>query len=648
MKKINICFIFIYFFSIISIAYTLFSIRSIYEYNYYNSKISKASLSLSQLKRESNEIYAIQKELNKFYTLLSEKKFDTKELEKQYYDFNQTGYNFIKLRFFDKKNNIINLSNYNNDDIINGAMQRLYQALATYKQNNDNNNLKRYRSLFETLLGAVDLYQLAKDSSTLVPVTLSGKPGYIYWNIYDNDSENQELGGLIAWIKKSDIPNKLLVQRQVEKFNLMSLAEEDKKIYGFIDANINGNIYPEKILDSIDGITYNDLFIKIQEMKASLKNHDYLEKYLINYVEFSKEKYFFCLTSISNNHLSWVLAISIVIILVISAIYIGFFYYKIIQKNEKDAEFQLLNKKLIVTASICGLILIVFSVSVNVFIYNLSIKNKNESIYSNLTSALDWIEESYTLAKNDLSEKLLVLSQKEEVKNLDVASINNIVESFSKKQLISKMFITNRDGNILYSYPNNIDIIFNKIIPVIGRKVASERLGTEENWKNKIDNMMLNSVNTSFADLLGEGATNLLNAFEKFDTVTELELGSKRHLVFTTIVENDKKQPFIVIIWLDSDYFSYDYLINKIKDSQSLPENLRKITLAMVPVHLDSSPYPLEIAKYSFSRDITERVNFTKRSITFESVMSGQKCYGVGTKLNAIPNYVIFALQEDK
>ena len=647
MKKINICFILIYFFSIISIAYTLFSIRSIYEYNYYNSKISKASLSLSQLKRDSNEIYAIQKELNKFYTLLSEKKFDTKELEKQYYDFNQTGYNFIKLRFFDKKNNVINLNNYNNNDSINGAMQRLYYALASYKQNNNNNSLKRYRSLFETLLGAVDLNQLAKDSSTLVPVTLSGKPGYIYWNIYDNDSENQELGGLIAWIKKSDIPNKLLVQRQVEKFNLMSFAEEDKRIFGFTDANINGNIYPEKILDSIDGITYNDLFIKIQEMKASLKNHDYLEKYLINYVEFSKEKYFFCLTSISNNHISWALAISSVVILVISAIFIGLYYYRIIQKIEKDAELQLLNKKLIITASICGLILIVFSFSVNVFIYNLSIKNKNESIYSNLTSALDWLDESYSLAKNDLSEKLLVLSQNEDVKNLDISSINSIVESYAKKHLISRMYITNKDGNIMFSFPESKDSIFNKIIPIIGRKVALERLGSEENWKNKIDNMMINTVSLSFTDLLGEGATNLLNAFEKADTVSELELGNKRHLVFTTIVESKKEQPLIIIIWLDSDYFSYDYLINKIKDSQSLPENLRKITLAMVPVHLDSSPYPLEIAKYSFSRDITERVNFTKRSIQFESVMSGQKCYGVGTKLNAIPNYVIFALQEE-
>ena len=67
----------------------------------------------------------------------------------------------------------------------------------------------------------------------------------------------------------------------------------------------------------------------------------------------------------------------------------------------------------------------------------------------------------------------------------------------------------------------------------------------------------------------------------------------------------------------------------------------------MVPVHLDNQPYPPEITKYSFSRDVTERVNYTKRPANFETNAGGQKFYGVGTMLNSIPNYVIFALQEE-
>ena len=292
MKNIKNYFIIIYIFCLLSIIYAIFSIRSAYQYNYYNSKAQNASQALSKLKRESNEVFAIQKELNKFYTLVAEDKFDLKELEKQCNDFNQTGFNFIKIKFFDKKHNPININNLNNNDVLNGAMQRLYFALASYKLNNNDSYLKRYRSLFETLLGAIDLHKLAIESSALVPITLSGKPGYIYWNLYESDSDNQYLGGMIAWLKKSEIPNKLLTQRMVEKLNIISLSEKEGKIFGFIDTNLD-NIHPEKILNSASGIGYRDLFTKIQELKASLKSYDILDDYLINYVEFSKDKYFF-------------------------------------------------------------------------------------------------------------------------------------------------------------------------------------------------------------------------------------------------------------------------------------------------------------------------------------------------------------------
>ncbi len=158
---------------------------------------------------------------------------------------------------------------------------------------------------------------------------------------------------------------------------------------------------------------------------------------------------------------------------------------------------------------------------------------------------------------------------------------------------------------------------------------------------------MLDTITLTFSDLIGESATNVLKAFEHFDTFSELELGNKRHLVFSTIIENKEKTPLILIVWVDSQHFSHDYLINKIKDSQSLPENFRTITLAMVPVHLDSQPYPPEITKYSFSREITERVTYTKRTATFETSSGGQNYYGVGTILHSIPNYVVFALQGD-
>ena len=303
-----------------------------------------------------------------------------------------------------------------------------------------------------------------------------------------------------------------------------------------------------------------------------------------------------------------------------------------------------------ISAAILLSLLIIYFLSINVFINKFSNKNNREQIYANLNSVIDWLDEGYEIAQKELSDKWMLLAKDEDIRALNKEAINNICESLKKEHSIDKMFITDKNGKIQFAFSGDNSKgngIFNKIIPVIGRKIASERFGTEESWNSKIDSLMVNSIGESISDLLGESALAILKAFEKFDTVSEIELGNKRHLVFSTVIEQPDKEQLILIIWLNSHRFSQDYLVNKIKDAQTLPENLRKVMLAMVPVHLDNQPYPPEITKYSFSRDVTERVNYTKRPANFETNAGGQKFYGVGTMLNSIPNYVIFALQEE-
>ena len=682
MKKTYIILIVLVIISTISIILSIDGMRTAYIFNTNSKTITAASLALTQLKRDSSETYGIQKELNKFYVLLMENKCTAKELEQRCLDFNQSGYSFVKLRFFNKKHNNVDIRNYTDNDILNGAMQRLYSALATYRATGDDSLLKRYRSLFETLLGAIDLNKLAQESSTLIPVTLSGKPGFIYWNVYEDQVETHDIGGMLAWIRSSEIPPRFLCQKIVDRYNLSSSEHKGNRIFGYVDTNMNGFLYPENIIDSIPGFYLKELILKLQELKASLRSYDIMGNFLFSYIELGNGRYFFCLSPSSNETAANICTLLFDITVSIVAIFLCVFLYKcsVIKTNKTSSEtnteqiirdesdsssnnndqinnftpknkvdyFYSANQRVSITAVILICLLIIYFISINIFINRFSNKNNREQVYANLNSVIDWLDEGYEIAQKELSDKWLLLAKDDDVKALNKDSINNIFESMKKEHSIDRLYITDRNGKILYSSSEKDKAsIFGKLIPVIGRKIASERFGTEESWNSKIDSLMVNSIGESFSDLLGEGTLSILKAFEKFDTVSEIELGNKRHLVFSTVIETQNKEQLILIIWLDSKHFSQDYLVNKIKDSQSLPENLRKVMLAMVPVHLDNQPYPPEITKYSFSRDITERVNYTKRPANFETNAGGQKFYGVGTMLNSIPNYVIFALQEE-
>ncbi len=648
MKKISFLFIIIYIFSILSIIYSILDFNNAYYSKYYNNKISATSQALKHLKRDSNEIFALQKELNNFYVMLYEDKCEAKDLENRIDKFKKSGFDFVKLRFFDKQNKLINLKNTDKNDVLSGAMQRLYIALAEYKLHNDETMIKRYRSLFETVLGAVNIYSLAKETSTLIPVSFGGKAGYIYWNLYENEMEIKDFGGMLVWFKKSDIPPYLLSKIVVNKYNYEALTQKNSTLFGFTDLKKNNNLYPTNLPDTFPELNYNDLFIKIQEMNASFRSHDVMGGYIFQFTEVDNDCYFIALTKINSDYYYSFWSWGLVLLVLIPGIYLCYLLFKHIKQIENQADKQIILKPVLITATVFGISMLGFLLAVNLLIHNINSQNKKELIYTDMRSAINWLDEGYNLAKKELSEKYLTLSKKDEIVNINKDYIDKTLSPFVKNHTIERMFLANKDGNILYSYPNDKNVLFYKIIPVIARKAISDRLGTEENWKSKIDKMMINTVSSSFTDLLGEGAVKLLNAFENFDVISELELGNKQHFVFTTIVNEQKSDPLAVIILADSKFFKYDYLINKLKDLQALPENIRNISLAMVPVHYDEKPFPPEITKYSFAIDITERVAYSKQTTDFETMIGGKEVYGTGTKLHNFSDFVIFALHDKK
>ena len=627
------------------------NIFNAYNHSKHIEKVTSANKKLTKLKRESNEIFDLQKSINQFYGLISETKINpnNSELSILCTDFFNNGYNFINLRFFDKNKNRITVKRNNENDSLNGAIQRLYTALATSKLDKDSNLLRKYRSLIETLLGAVDINSLAQQPSTLIPVTLSGKPAYFYWNVYENSANENNISGMVAWIKRSEIPSKFFYQKLVEKFNKEAVETSSLQTFGFIDTNGHGFVYPESMTNTNNRLSYSDLYQKIQELKASLRSNDKIENNIFNYIDLGGSCYFFCITHDPANDLEKILTIILEVILIAVAIYMSGFIYSFTKMQEYEKSYIPQSIFYYLRANFLFImLLILFLALVNSFIRNNAVKSNKDMIYSNIYSVIDWVNDGYETAIKDLTQKMLALSKEESVSKLDSKKLDSINSKLCQEHRLSRMFITDKDGKILYSYPSNNNGIFAKFIPVVARKIVMERLSSEENWKSKIEGLMMDSVSKSFADLVGENSNILLKAFENHNEATEFELGQKRQIVFSTIINSDSKAPKVLITWLDSEEFSNDYFINKIKDSENLPDNIKQTTLAIIPIQLDKKPYPREIVKYSFSRDITEKVAFTKRPTQFETSVGGQNFLGVGTTLKILPNYVVFGLQRSE
>ena len=647
MKKLGLALTISALIAFILVTICIENMASAYKSNRFSNTITAASKQLTKLKRDSNEVFAIQKELNKFYGLLSEEHCNLNVLTKRCNEFESSGYGFVNLRFFDKQQSRLAIKSSRQDDGLNGAMQRLYTALSNSKLKGDDSMLKQYRSLFETLLGAVDLHQLVKQTSTIIPVTLSGKPGYFYWNVYENPAVESEISGMVAWVRKADIPARFFCQKLVDEYNQKSYESDEKQVFGFVDTNVNGLLYPENIVDTVSGFYYAELILKLQELKACLRSHDQIADRIFSYIELGNGRFFFCLSQTADYTILRFLTSSFEGFLFISvlafAIYSIMLFHKLSEELEKHT---LYSRRFFTTEILSAFFLIIFLIVMNVFVARLSNKNYKDFIYTNLTSVIDWLDDGFVLAKKDLSEKWMNIARDQSVIHLQHNAIDNIARTLAQERELTKMFIADKEGQLLYSFPQSQnDNIFNRLIPVVARKIAQERFGTDETWKTRIDSLMVNSFSQSFTDLLGEGATDILRAFETFDTATELDFGNKKHIVFSTTIDEKSENPKLLIVWLDAEPYCHDYIVSKIKDAETLPPNLRQTVLAMVPVHLDSLPYPKEITKYSFTRDITERVNFTKRQVEFETNLAGMTYYGVGTLLHSAPNYVVFALQ---
>ena len=615
----------------------------------YNDLSDKSRSYLNELKKNTSESYVLQSVLNEMFSMICEEKTSVAALDKKIEEFSSKGFTFINIRFFDKNSNRLGLKNIKNDTT-SSAFQRLYASLTQYYYKHDDTNLKRYRSLFETLLGAIDVKDLAMSPSHLVSVNIGGQSGYLYWNIFENAAVQSDLDGMIAWVRKSDIPEDFFYHRAIDILNSKAMESlTDEIMCGTIDSSDPEKIYPA-VLPVIPGmpapsetaifggkIDNKNLLEKINELKSDFEDVGTFDGNVLAFSEIGENRLF---VMIRDSSFSIDLVLALLRTLIVATA--GYCIVKFATTSDfKDVFSHYWGISLFGTAIV--LFLIVFGLVINIS----GSENDKDFAYRRLARILQLVDDGFEEAKVILKDRWINLSSDIAFKSLDKESMDARASDMFSVKLLTRAYVADENGDILWAYPNQaLEGTFKKIMPVISRKIATDRFSTEQNWKNRIEDVLVGNITSSFSDILGDDAANILRPFENYDIISELNLGSNRSFVYSTLIkskEEDKR--YIFIAWLDAKPFAEDYLLGRIKEVEAMPENHKNFQLGMVSAQMDKSPYPSEIAKFSFSREMTERIVITGRSQHFEARRGTEKCFVVGERLRNVPSYILYALQ---
>ncbi|MDD3146100.1 MAG: hypothetical protein PHD82_02255, partial [Candidatus Riflebacteria bacterium] len=173
---------------------------------------------LSQIRREADDAFFIERQINSAYGMLIEEPVTSTNIGRHLQALKKQRLGFVNFRFFDNQRRLIPVAG--ESETLRAVIQRIFEALSQPETEGDDRLLLRYQAIFETFLGAVSPGELASHRSSLVRVLIKGRPGYFYWNLfYSPDDQAKYLGGMVAWFSLADIPENLAVKQLIGRFN---------------------------------------------------------------------------------------------------------------------------------------------------------------------------------------------------------------------------------------------------------------------------------------------------------------------------------------------------------------------------------------------------------------------------------------------
>lgn len=596
-------------------------------------------LLLEKLKNEVDDAFYIQRQLNLTCGMMAEEAFTAANIGKNLQTLRNNGLDFINFRFFDKARRLIPVPG--ESDSLRAMVQKIYEALSQADIDGEDKLLTRYQSLFDAFLGAVSPGHLARERAALVKVLIKGRPGYFYWNIFFSPAgDGTLLGGMLAWFAEDDIPDNLAVKQLLGDFNRESLPG---RMAGVINYEKPANSFPAKIPRFFGFIGPGEIADEIARMRRNIESENHSGKTGLFILQIDTARVLYLL----EKNVSSPAATAFFMFKLFMLILLPFYFYRLLHGELVESENSRASWRWQpVFVSLLFVPALIIAV-MGFFIAGLQRESAQREYLDRLSRMVQAVDENYHVAISNLNGLYRRFASLNAVKELNRPEIEKSFARLREGDAIQRLFLVQGDGKVLMALPERglQGETMQKLVAAVSRRLFQSRFGGEQSWKDRINEVMLESFSNSLSEIMGDAASGLFRPFENFDRVSELMFADRRNFVYSTFVSPEKgRNATLLIGWHGAESFSERYLLRQINRNSLTAESVQPVRLAMVPAAADRLPFPRAFGKYPFVARLAERVRVTASLQYSEEEIAGKKWLVVVSPLKRIPEYLIFAM----
>ncbi len=594
---------------------------------------------LEKLKNEVDDASYIQRQLNLTCGMMAEEPFTAANIGKNLQALRSNGLDFINYRFFDSARRLIPVPG--ESDSLRAMVQKIYEALSQADMDGEEKLLIRYQSLFDAFLGAVSPGHLARERAALVRVLIKGRPGYFYWNIFFSPAgDGTLLGGMLAWFAEEDIPDNLAVKQLLGDFNQEFLPG---RMAGIINYEKPASSFPGRIPGHFgyDGI--GEMADDIAAMRRNIESETHLGKASLFILQIDTARVLYLLEKNAPSSAEKVFFLFKLFMLIL----LSFYFYRLLHVERLAVgECRIAERWRPVFAALL-LVPAIIIAFLGFFLAGLQRESAQREYLDRLSRMVQVVDENYHVAINNLNGLYRRFAGLTVVKDLNRPGIEKGFEVLRAGDAIQRLFLVHGDGKVLMALPErgSQGETLQKLVAAVSRRLFQSRFGGEQSWKDRINEVMLESFSNSLSEIMGDAASGLFKPFENFDRVSELMFADRRNFVYSTFVSPEKgREATLLIGWHGAESFSERYLLRQIHRNSLTAEGVQPARLAMVPVAADRLPFPRAFGKYPFVARLAERVRVTASLQYSEEEIAGKKWLVVASPLKRIPEYLVFAM----
>ncbi len=617
--------------------------RGYYRTGQADEFFNDARSQLEIIRRESVDSIFIQKRLNLMYGMLSEEIISPNSIQLFLDRVKAEGLSFANFRFFDEKGRHIPLKG--ESETYRVFIRKIFSALIQPELEGKTVLLSQHSAFFESFLGKVSPASLVNEKSSLIRVSLNGKPGWFYWNAFFSHLEGDRFkGGMIVFFEDSAIPADFGFKKLISE-EIRQKALGSQSAAGLVNFQNSRRDYLSPGFLNLAGLSLDALRERVLKMRRELSYEEELPRgYLVALPVDSERSLLYFKSSLPSSFDKALFVLGLLLMVAIVALFRAFFNFF---AGGKMPQWETPVKlKFVIGASISlpmlGLIVVAIIVG------NFHQRSAVREISDRLTGFINAVDEKYIDAVKELERDYLLLAENLE-KTAEKSDLVPMASALHREGKFRQLFLLGSDGRVRFSFPSTPSFggLLGKFLPALAKKLFAGRSQEGNSWRNRVNDMMFDAMTENLGELLGdaEGRANFMKIFEKRDQIVEFRLANQRFYIFTHFLDTGRfeKHPELLIVWHDAGSFAGRYLKQQVQKYQSGKDS--PIRLAMRPRRVEQPPYPGELVKYPFAVTMFEKVVATENQQFAVAPKDGENWLIVASPMKRSSGFVLFAMQ---